>query len=302
MTRTELQAGLRQLGLPATGSSETLKRLLDVAQCHPRTWSVTDFQLIAPCLSVHQDLRRDPQVSAYERMAAIRREGLRTGMVDSLEAIAFGRSRSQWSWSGRLHGVPTYAFVSGALRFAAEGNPRLAPGNVPLFAFLPLEAQDPYDAIVQSARWSYDREPVVADAAFLGYLAPDGTFECFDEEQARAVDYHHSFLVRNKDAYSHEGGLRFVRYGGQPIVSISGSPAMDPFEARSTTMVAKLARILIAVGADPLMPVSVDHMEFPRAQAPYQGKEIGTLITWAHRDAEHIERVQTDLGFMRPRG
>lgn len=127
------------------------------------------------------------------------------------------------------------------------------------------------------------------DSAFIGYLSPDGKFEAYSESAARRVDYHHSMIVRDLDAYNAEGGLTFVRYDGEPVITIKGTPAIDPYERRSAPMISRLARLLLDAGADSDMPLRVDNMGFQRTVAPYQGKRIGTVGEWAQRNAGIVE-------------
>lgn len=119
--------------------------------------------------------------------------------------------------------------------------------------------------------------------AFIGYLSPDGKFEAYSEQDGKEADYHHSFLVKDLDAYDAEGGLTFVRYDGKPVITIKGTPAMDPYSRTSVPIVADLAQRIIAAGASPDMPIEVDSMGFSKAEAPYQNKKIGTLAEWAAR-------------------
>lgn len=51
-------------------------------------------------------------------------------------------------------------------------------------------------------------------------------------------------------------------------------------------MVSRLARRLLAEGADPDMPLEAEDMGFTRTEAPYQGKLIGTLREWSLRNQE----------------
>ena len=122
------------------------------------------------------------------------------------------------------------------------------------------------------------------DAAFIGYLSPHGKFESYPESVAKANDYHHSHTVKDLDAYDAEGGLTFVRMGGEPIVSIKGTPAMDPFHHKHSPMVSDLARRIIASGGHPDMPIKVEDMGFKPHEAPYQNKHIGTLHEWSMRN------------------
>jgi hypothetical protein len=140
---------------------------------------------------------------------------------------------------------------------------------------------------------SYSNSKIVPDAAFIGYLSPDHKFETFTQRQAADADYHHSFLVKDMNAYDAEGGLTFVRFGGEPIISIKGTPAIDPHDKVSSAMISELARKIIKSGANPDMPIAIENMGFSRIEAPYQGKRIGTLLQWAMRNAS--ESVQQEI-------
>jgi hypothetical protein len=124
----------------------------------------------------------------------------------------------------------------------------------------------------------------VPDAAFIGYLSPNKKFESYPESAASKVDYHHSYLMNDLDAYSMEGGLTFVRMNGEPIISIKGTPAMDPYQPKNSEFISDLARRIIESGANPDMPFKVEDMGFTRVEAPYQDKEIGTLREWSLRN------------------
>jgi hypothetical protein len=95
------------------------------------------------------------------------------------------------------------------------------------------------------------------------------------------------------NAYDAEGGLTFVRFGGEPIISIKGTPAIDPHDKVSSAMISELARKIIKSGANPDMPIAIENMGFSRIEAPYQGKRIGTLLQWAMRNAS--ESVQQEI-------
>jgi hypothetical protein len=140
---------------------------------------------------------------------------------------------------------------------------------------------------------SYSNNKIVPDAAFIGYLSPDHKFETFTQSEAAEVDYHHSHLVKDLDAYDEEGGLTFVRYNGDPIISIKGTPAMNPHDNGSSAMISELARRIIQSGANSDMPIEIENMGFSRIEAPYQGKRIGTLLQWAMRNAS--KKVQQEI-------
>ena len=153
----------------------------------------------------------------------------------------------------------------------------------------------------------------VNDSAFIGYLSPDGKFESYPESVARANDYHHSHTIKDLDAYDKEGGLTFVRMGGEPILSIKGTPAIDPFHHKSSPMISDLARRVIKAGAHPDMPIKIEHMGYAKHEAPYQEKHIGTLHEWSMRNSpvkkakggivsllrKHGRPVDSDLDAMR---
>jgi hypothetical protein len=140
----------------------------------------------------------------------------------------------------------------------------------------------------------YSSSKIIPDAAFIGYLSPDHKFETFTQRQAADADYHHSFLVKDLDAYDAEGGLTFVRYGGKPIISIKGTPAIDPYDQQSSAMISELARKIIKSGANSDMPIVIENMGFSRTEAPYQGKQIGTLLQWAMRNEKKPVNKELD--------
>lgn len=125
---------------------------------------------------------------------------------------------------------------------------------------------------------------VHSDAAFIGYLSPHGKFESYPESVAKENDYHHSNTIKDLDAYNQEGGLTFVRMGGEPVVTIKGEHAIDPHHPKHSPIISDLARRLISFGAHPSMPFKVDNMGFKQHEAPYQGKHIGTIEEWTQRN------------------
>lgn len=125
MSRPELQRIAKNLGLPATGPTDRLVRLVAAFRRDPASWSFSDFLLILPHLSVHQDVR------GHSLPALILKEGLTKGMVDPAAALEPGSN--SWSWARRYLGCDVYVFVAGALKYQSKGNPRLSEGNIPLF-------------------------------------------------------------------------------------------------------------------------------------------------------------------------
>lgn len=116
---------------------------------------------------------------------------------------------------------------------------------------------------------------------FIGYLAADGRFEAYGEEAAKGKDYHHSFLMRDLDAYEANGTVTFVRMDSGEHFTINGEPVLDPYAPASKALLGSLARRLIGRGALPSQCYVVEELGMSRAEAPYQGKNIGTLARWA---------------------
>lgn len=144
LSRAQLQAELKSLGLPATGSTANMQKLHSVANTDPRSWSREDFELIMPHLSIHQDMGRHSD----SETASIMRDGLNAGQVDSLSNVVSGKS---WSWSKGMTGGKVYALSTGNLKFKPNGNASLSEGNVPLFMFTAEKGQDVFEAIKATA-------------------------------------------------------------------------------------------------------------------------------------------------------
>ena len=176
--RKDVVSRAKALGLPATGTTEQITRLVEIAEADPATWSPDDFKAIAPHLSIHQDNRPD----SAARVDAIMRDGLNTGMVDSLGNMV----RGEWTWARGLKGGDAYVFISGALKFDGKGNPRLAPGNKPLFHIKTEPGQDIYDAITGGAP-EFSRAPATDTKAFRDWF---GNSKVVDAEGKPLVVYH----------------------------------------------------------------------------------------------------------------
>jgi hypothetical protein len=133
------------------------------------------------------------------------------------------------------------------------------------------------------AKGLLDNTPKVNDELqqpFIGYLNKDGSHEMFNHESAKAADYHHSHLMKNPDNYFNDDALTFVRMGGENVFTIKGNSVLDPYERQSSKQLGTLAKKLINQGADPLAPFYVEDLALPKIEAPYQGKQIGTLQDW----------------------
>ena len=141
MSRADAIAEAKRLGLPATGATDKIANLVRVATSDPATWSREDFDAILPHLSIHQDVRD----GSADRVATVMARGLDKGMVDPAEGLEPGSKG--WSWAKAYSGSDVYAFISGGLKFSSKDNPRLAPGNKPLFHAKPNKGGSLFDAI-----------------------------------------------------------------------------------------------------------------------------------------------------------
>lgn len=115
---------------------------------------------------------------------------------------------------------------------------------------------------------------------FIGYIKKSGDHESYSHDAAKAVDYHHSHLMKDPDAMFADDALTFVRYQGEPIFTIKGESVLDPYHPESAKHISTLAELLKRNGADPNTPLRIEDLALPREQAPYQGKQIGTLQDW----------------------
>jgi len=149
--RLTLQQKAKALGFPSTGSTEQLERLVRAAEADPQTWTQEDFDLIAPHLAIHQDIRP----GSAERVESILSEGLRSGMVDPVSNMLSG----DFTWARGLRDTDAYLMPYGSLKYQSKDNPRLAPGNMPMLHFRPEPGESMYDAIRRSGK-----RPVVTKA------------------------------------------------------------------------------------------------------------------------------------------
>jgi hypothetical protein len=115
---------------------------------------------------------------------------------------------------------------------------------------------------------------------FIGYIKKSGDHESYSHDAAKAVDYHHSHLMKDPDAMFADDALTFVRYQGEPIFTIKGESVLDPYHPESAKHISTLAELLKRNGADPNTPLRIEDLALPKEDAPYQGKQIGTLQDW----------------------
>jgi len=145
MTRKELQSLLSAKGLPATGTTETLRELATVVGKNPEDWTRSEFDLARPHIRVHQDFRsgNDP--------AKIMKEGLTRGQVDPLSGV--GPGADSWSWGGNFQGTPGGAYLMwpGDINYSSGTSPWMRSGK-PFMHISPAKGDDPFTAITGSRR------------------------------------------------------------------------------------------------------------------------------------------------------
>lgn len=158
-TRASVIARAGELGLPLIGKTADIAELIRIAETNPRDWTRAEFDTILPQLEVHQDIRgasADPAVAE-----AIMRDGLRSGMSDSLEAMVTGK---HWTYATSLQAGNAFVFLRGGIKTLSKDNPAFAPGNKPLFMFSPTDGQDPFEAIKATAVSNLPEAPAVLDS------------------------------------------------------------------------------------------------------------------------------------------
>ena len=170
------------------------------------------------------------------------------------------------------------------------------------YAQMPSYLQDPYLGLSTSnigkvTQGLLNKAPEVVDNAkgllqsstklapelkqpFIGYMTKDGFTEMFNHEAAKLADYHHSHLMKDPDKYLDDNALSFVRMGGENVFTVKGNAILDPYKKDSSKQLGILAKKLINEGADPQAPFYVEDLALPKIEAPYQGKQIGTLQDW----------------------
>ncbi|OBQ42640.1 MAG: hypothetical protein AN484_16680 [Aphanizomenon flos-aquae WA102] len=146
--RKNLQAQSKSLGLAASGTNADMSEAIRIISTDPKQWTKEDLDRIAPELSIHQDFKegagKDP-----ERVTSIMRDGLKSGMVDSV----YNWTKDQFTYAkGRLEGGDAYIFLSGKLKYLSKDNPRLAEGNIPLMHIQPKAGEDLLEAINRTGK------------------------------------------------------------------------------------------------------------------------------------------------------
>ena len=191
------------------------------------------------------------------------------GKIGALQAVAKYAASLPKRLASAQKKAPEIETAYQVLRANERGNIKLTAKEINA-----LERKSAADDLIE-------RSNPLSGPGFIGYLSPGGKFESFGERAAANADYHHNMLVKDMDAYDAEGGLTFVRYGGDPVLTVKGTPAMDPYHPKSSPMFADLAQRLIDEGVHPRTPFKIESMGFSKAEAPYQDRLIGTIGDWA---------------------
>jgi len=137
--RRGIASALKGLGLPATGTTANMAKMLEIASKSPKEWTREEFDFIVPYIYIHQGFGRHDDDTAKSIMGE---EGLQKGMVDNLGNIV----RGQWSFARRLVGGHAYLFWPGHLNWKGDSG-RLNQSKA-FYHFVSVNGQDPYDAII----------------------------------------------------------------------------------------------------------------------------------------------------------
>lgn len=159
--RASLQEQAKKLGLPANKPSEELYSLIRILKTDPKAWTRADLDAVGPYLTLHQDVRE----GSADRVQSIMRDGLNSGMGDSVGDLLAGR----FTWTrGKLKGGDAYLFVRDAVKYQGRGSAYFAPGNVPLIHFRAEKGQDLLQALNQTGERN-DQGSADLRASIAGY-------------------------------------------------------------------------------------------------------------------------------------
>ncbi|WP_370645226.1 N-6 DNA methylase [Halorhodospira sp. 9628] len=112
---------------------------------------------------------------------------------------------------------------------------------------------------------------------WIGMVPRQGPSEHYTQRQGDAVDWHHSNIVVDMDAYEADDTLRYVRYGDAHEVRISGSPALAPY-GRGRAQIRRMATEMVERGTPGDVRLRVDDMALGHEM---EGVDLGALRDWA---------------------
>jgi hypothetical protein len=180
--RKSLQQRAKDLGLPATGTTKEIARMVSIGEKSPYEWTREEFNEIAPHLSIHQDMRPGSDARAPQIME----RGLQSGMVDSVGA--WGRNHT-WA-GGKMAGDNAYLFVSSKLKYRPGNlNPWLDEGNIPIARIKTKPGQtDIYEALIAS------RPQATPSAAPRAQAMPDSLESVPTDQLQRQYEENQGYL------------------------------------------------------------------------------------------------------------
>ena len=143
LSRKDVQAKAKEMGLPATGKTDEIQKRIDILGKHPSEWTREEFDAVSPHLWIHQDTKP----GSADRVQSIMQNGLNGGMADNLGSIANG----SWSWARRLLGSDAYVLPPN-VKYRPGDSGYLGEGNKPLFHIKPEKGQDVYEAIKMATK------------------------------------------------------------------------------------------------------------------------------------------------------
>lgn len=107
-------------------------------------------------------------------------------------------------------------------------------------------------------------------------IKADGKSEHYNRQEGDAGFWHHTYIMKDKDAYYLDSTLRYVRRNNE--IEIMGNAAKDPFDT-GFAQIEQLASELVGRGVDHDLPIRVAVMH---SFTEYDNNTIGVLRDWAH--------------------
>jgi len=107
-------------------------------------------------------------------------------------------------------------------------------------------------------------------------VTKDGKSEHYTRQEGDAGFWHHSYIMKNHDAYYDDSTLRYLRRDNE--IEMCGGAVLDPY-GKGVPQIEQLASELLARGVPDDMPIRVAVMH---SFTEYDNSMIGTLRDWAH--------------------
>jgi hypothetical protein len=106
----------------------------------------------------------------------------------------------------------------------------------------------------------------------LGMITIDGHWEHYGPEEAKRANYHHSNVVKDRDAYGCDSTLRYAIVGG--VLQLNGNAALDAYEKGAGQIAALIDRLSWLPGETRVE--TADH----HIQRSTNNCKIGTVSSW----------------------